>query len=274
MMPVMDGIQLVREVRRDSRMANVPIVLLSARAGEDDSSHGLESGADDYIIKPFSPRDLLARCRVHIKLHRMRKRAAKSESDMARYEARSEAKNSLLALVSHELRTPLSSVVGALDLLKANFASSSGPAQLVSTISNGTATLHRMIEQLLDIAKIDSIGSRFSSETFDVDAMVTDAIQGVAEKAAIKGLDIFSITGSVPNTVNTDRKRLAQVLDILCDNAVKFTDHGEVVVRCWMEPEVAATSDVYVGPVLLCFAVLDSGCGIEDEDLGMVSYPL
>lgn len=61
MMPGMSGIDLARRLRAEPMSRNVPIIMLTARSGERDRVAGLESGADDYITKPFSPRELLAR---------------------------------------------------------------------------------------------------------------------------------------------------------------------------------------------------------------------
>ncbi|HKQ92903.1 MAG TPA: PAS domain S-box protein [Blastocatellia bacterium] len=72
MMPKLDGIGLLRELRADERLKTVPVILLSARAGEEARVEGMEVGADDYLVKPFSARELLARVDAHLKLHRVR----------------------------------------------------------------------------------------------------------------------------------------------------------------------------------------------------------
>lgn len=64
MLPGSSGVELVRRLRTDTRARNVPVILLTARTDERDKVQGLESGADDYITKPFSPRELLARIRA------------------------------------------------------------------------------------------------------------------------------------------------------------------------------------------------------------------
>jgi PAS domain S-box-containing protein len=78
MMPRMDGLQLLRALRADPRTSETPIILLSARAGEEAKVEGLEAGADDYLIKPFAARELLARVRAHVQLADMRRRAAEA----------------------------------------------------------------------------------------------------------------------------------------------------------------------------------------------------
>lgn len=80
MMPRLDGFDLLRELRTDSRTSSIPIVLVSARAGAESAIEGLEAGADDYLVKPFSARELVARVRANLELARLR-------VDMAHLEA-------------------------------------------------------------------------------------------------------------------------------------------------------------------------------------------
>src|SRR6185369_9161878 len=72
MMPVLDGFGLLRELRADPELASTPVLMLSARAGEEASVEGLQAGADDYLIKPFSSRELMARVSTRLQLHRSR----------------------------------------------------------------------------------------------------------------------------------------------------------------------------------------------------------
>jgi signal transduction histidine kinase/CheY-like chemotaxis protein len=73
MMPRMDGFALVRELRSDPALADLPVILLSARAGEEESVHALEAGADDYVVKPFGARELVARVAATLKMARIRR---------------------------------------------------------------------------------------------------------------------------------------------------------------------------------------------------------
>ncbi len=93
MMPGMDGFELLRQLRADFRTRNVPVILLSARAGEEAQVEGMEAGADDYLIKPFSARELVARVRSHLELTRQRR---ESEQALRDGEARLTAANERL----------------------------------------------------------------------------------------------------------------------------------------------------------------------------------
>src|SRR5207244_9001333 len=73
MMPHLDGFGLLRELRADVRTRAIPVILLSARAGEESATEGLDAGADDYLVKPFTARELLARIRTHLELARIRR---------------------------------------------------------------------------------------------------------------------------------------------------------------------------------------------------------
>ena len=77
MLPGMSGADFARMLRRATRTKDIPIIMLTARADESDKVTGLESGADDYITKPFSPRELLARIKAVL-----RRRAPEAADDV------------------------------------------------------------------------------------------------------------------------------------------------------------------------------------------------
>jgi PAS domain S-box-containing protein len=98
MMPGRDGFEFLRALRADERTRTVPVILLSARAGEEATVEGLDAGADDYLIKPFAARELLARIRTNIKLARLRREAEELAAELAQKRAE------LLALSEDRLR--------------------------------------------------------------------------------------------------------------------------------------------------------------------------
>jgi PAS domain S-box-containing protein len=99
MMPGLDGFGLLGELRADPRTGTVPVVLLSARAGEESRVEGLAAGADDYLVKPFSARELLARVGTHLEMNRVRREAARRESEL-RAEARAAQEHAAAILES------------------------------------------------------------------------------------------------------------------------------------------------------------------------------
>jgi len=82
MMPGLDGFGLLRALREDPETASIPVVMLSARAGEEARSEGMEAGADDYLVKPFTARELLARVSSHVAMHQFRRELMAQEHDL------------------------------------------------------------------------------------------------------------------------------------------------------------------------------------------------
>jgi PAS domain S-box-containing protein len=82
MMPVMDGLELLREIRKDGRSAHVPVILLTARAGEESKVEGLDLAADDYMVKPFSSQELLARVKARLELSRLRRVSRRADHQL------------------------------------------------------------------------------------------------------------------------------------------------------------------------------------------------
>ncbi|MEZ7237898.1 response regulator [Rhodococcus sp. GXMU-t2271] len=72
MLPGRSGLSLLQDVRGEERLARLPVILLTARAGSESTVEGLRAGADDYVVKPFHPSELTARVRVHLEMSRLR----------------------------------------------------------------------------------------------------------------------------------------------------------------------------------------------------------
>jgi PAS domain S-box-containing protein len=84
MMPKLDGFGLLAAMRKDSELRDTPVLLLSARTGEEAKVEGLSSGADDYLTKPFSARELLARVRANLEIASLRRETIRIENELRR----------------------------------------------------------------------------------------------------------------------------------------------------------------------------------------------
>ena len=170
MMPNLDGLGLVRELRADERTASLPVILLSARAGEESAVEGLGSGSDDYLAKPFSARELLARVRTHVALSRMR-RAWSAELERANRELEAFSYS-----VSHDLRAPLRRIRGFSQILAEDYGATldaDGHGHL-DHIVKGVEEMSALIDGLLEMGRVTR--GPLSFDTVDLSELATNAI--------------------------------------------------------------------------------------------------
>src|SRR6185369_17992776 len=109
-MPGLSGIELARLLRADRSTQDVPLILMSRTAGQHETIAGLEAGADDFLIKPFSGRELLVRVQTRLELTAMRRRNAQQEEALASLQRTLKARDEFLSAASHELRTPITTL--------------------------------------------------------------------------------------------------------------------------------------------------------------------
>ncbi len=162
MMPKLDGFGLLKALRADEKTRTVPVILLSARAGEESRVEGMGAGADDYLIKPFSARELMARVEAHLNLQRARRESEEAVLQLMMREQKARAsaeianrvKDDFLAMLSHELRTPLNAIFGWTHLLKRGKLNDVDRARGIDVIHRNAEAQRAIIDELLDISRI------------------------------------------------------------------------------------------------------------------------
>jgi signal transduction histidine kinase len=264
MMPQLDGFGLLKALRADDRTSTMPIILLSARAGEESRVEGMGAGADDYLVKPFSARELLARVEAHLNLQRLRRESeaavlelmAREKEARASAEIANRIKDDFLAILSHELRTPLNAIVGWTHLLKSGKLSERDRERGVDVIERNAAAQRAIIDELLDISRIVTGKLKLDPRPLELSGVIDSAIDAIRPAAEAKNIQISASIEQNAGLVMGEAVRLQQVFWNLLSNAVKFTpNHGRVDV----ELKSVGTK--------LKLIIRDTGEGIDQEFL-------
>jgi two-component system, sensor histidine kinase and response regulator len=173
-------------------------------------------------------------------------------------EEASRAKSQFLANMSHEIRTPMNGVLGMTELILGT-PMTDRQRRLAQTLRRSAEALLQIINDILDLSKIEAGRLELDEVDFDLHEAVADVAELLVEPAHAKGLELaYTVHPSVPTGVRGDPVRLRQVLTNLMGNAIKFTEHGEVVARVDLLDATEAT-------VLLRFQVRDTGIGIAPD---------
>ena len=253
------GLDILKELR--GLPLSRPMILLTGMDDRAIDLSAMEEGAADFLKKTHLSAEILERSiRYSIRsandLVRL-KAAEKIKIEKEAAEIANQAKSRFLAHMSHEIRTPLTAILGFVELAKDPIHSAEERLEFLNIVEKSGDHLLRVINDILDLSKIEEGGLETVPSPFDVRASIRDALKLMAPAAKSKGIRLaFMISGKAPETINTDVHVFRQILLNMLGNAIKFTKHGEVIV------ELRGSSDESGFAV----SVRDTGIGIAVEE--------
>ncbi len=291
-LPDGNGLQFCREIRQRKAFADVPILFISSLTDKETKLQGFQAGADDYVPKPFDELELLARIERQLELSRSRRVLSEGLFSMvrvlegtlhlqyiflkllqqlaeARYAAEqaNRAKSTFLASMSHELRTPLNAILGFAQILRQDANLSPKQREYVETMYRSGNHLLQMINDILDLSKIEA--GKIELLPVDIElAQFVEDLRGMFHlRCQEKGLWLkFEVDSQLPRYIVADAQKLRQVLINLIGNAIKFTSEGGITVR------VRRVVDSSGNPRLR-WEVEDTGRGIPKEQIDKIMEP-
>jgi signal transduction histidine kinase/DNA-binding NarL/FixJ family response regulator len=205
---------------------------------------------------------------ISILAESMRRANDRARKAQVQAEASNQAKSIFLANMSHELRTPLNAILGFSNLMRSDAALSTDHRQTLDIINRSGEHLLNLINDILDMAKVEAGRIDIENAPFDMNEMINDITDLMRVRAEEKGLQLLvDETSSFPRFLLADGAKLRQVLINLIGNAIKYTRQGQVNLR------LNTRSGRTPPDLLLIIAVEDSGAGIAPEDQPRIFEP-
>ena len=258
MMPDMDGYEVLGRIKDDPRLQHIPVIMISAIDEVQSVVRCIEAGAEDYLAKPFDPTLLKARIGASLEKKRGRDRETVLHEQLQENYKRllevEKLRDDMRNMIVHDLRTPLTSVIVGMEMVSSQGPLSDLQREMMSIATSGGRILLAMINDLLDVEKMESGTTQLHYEPLSAAELIAAAVEQVVSLAAMEQTPIVTAVGAELPLFAGDANKLNRTLVNLIANAIKFTPGGTVTVTAAR----GERDDIR-------FAVRDTGAGIPPE---------
>jgi signal transduction histidine kinase len=263
MMPEMDGYEVLRQIKADERLQHIPVIMISALNELQSVVRCIEAGAEDYLTKPFNATLLKARIDSSLEKKRCRDREAalfeQLQNNYERLQQLETQRDDMRNMIVHDLRTPLTALIVGIEMLETDGTLSGTQQEIMAIAAGGGHTLLGMINDLLDVEKLESGTTQLQYGEVDAAMLISDAVAQVGFLAEESRTTVVTDVAAGLPPFAGDGKKLSRTLVNLIGNAIKFTGAGTVTVSAHQDD-----------PATIRFAVRDTGQGIPAESFGRI----
>lgn len=274
MMPEMDGVALLHHLKSEQQTSGIPVILLSARAGEEAKIAGYDIGADDYLVKPFSAKELLARVRAQIRISRLHKHAVEilqqSAQDLEQKVDERTAellrKNNELEqfayIASHDLQEPLRKIRTFSELLQNSMQGNGTQVNhYFEKIQSSAARMTALIKDVLDYSRLSDPDARFVDTNLQaiLKNTLTDFELLIEQKGAVIRSDVLPVIKGIP-------LQLQQLFTNLIGNSLKFSDKDPLIsISAVTVSDEDVPEELSKGQEYIKLTFQDNGIGFEQQ---------
>jgi len=255
MMPRMDGYELTRQVRKDPILAQIPVILATAKSGGEAVEEGLDVGANDYLAKPFEIRELRARVSAQLRAYRLERNLSERDSRLA-------AIGQMTSAIVHDLKNPLSSIIGFAEISRQDVLTGKGNEMVIQDLEpviSEANRLSRMIAEVLDFARGSS--SDLNLMPTELAVYLELICPPLKQKLAAMGIELILKHESGTNLlVQIDNDRMLRVIENLIRNtqeAIWSGDQNPSGKHIWITTSCDERS--------VALRIADDGPGIAEE---------
>jgi signal transduction histidine kinase len=234
-MPEMDGLTLLNKVRADAALSPIYVVLMTGLAKPEEIFAAMDNGADDCVLKPCRWEELVVRVRTGLRRVGVTRREVARAEELERLYAR---QTEYMSLVSHEIRTPMSAILSAANvLLRYGRQKPETVERFASVIHHEGRRLTRLINNVLDLAKIEAGHSEWSFSPTELHALVEQVRETFLALVGERHLALEVDSSPEPLSVTMDRDKITQVLGNLLLNSIKHSPDGATIWLRWRPSE-------------------------------------
>jgi signal transduction histidine kinase len=234
MMPEMDGFEVCRRLRADSRTRMLPVIMVTALHSVEDEVRALDAGADDFLSKPINNLELIARLRsllrikdLHDLLHVSKEEVDAKNRELIELQG---LRDTLTQMIVHDLKNPLTGIMGCTELLQMTPENlTEKQISIIKKMEESAATILKMITEMLDISRMEEKKLVLRREAFHISEVIDANVNELAVMMMKSGVTASTIIGDGVPSVHADRDLISRVVANLIHNAIKHSHRGGTI---------------------------------------------